>query len=88
MLAQGAILKDVGKEVIDYLKSKGFEYEETGELIDIETLAKSFVKNGFADQLEVEPADKGSNYTWYNLYGIEAYKPCTMLLRIHFSLAH
>lgn len=74
MLAQGAILKDVGKEVIDYLKSKGFEYEETGELIDIETLAKSFVKNGFADQLEVEPADKGSNYTWHNLYGIEAYK--------------
>lgn len=74
LLAQGAILKEVGKEIIVYLKSQGLEYEETGELNDIKNLTESFVKNGFADKLDVEPADKGSKYTWHNLYGIEAYK--------------
>ena len=32
-----------------------------------------FVKNGFAEKLDVEPADKGENYIWHNLYGIDAY---------------
>jgi hypothetical protein len=33
--AQGSILKDVGKEIIDYLNSHGFEFEETGQLEDL-----------------------------------------------------
>lgn len=74
LFSQGTILKDVGKEIIDYLKSQGFEYEETGELADLKNLTDCFVKNRFADKLEVVPADKGSKYTWHNLYGIDAYK--------------
>lgn len=33
-----------------------------------------FVKNGFAESLDIEPADQGQNYVWHNLYGIAAYK--------------
>lgn len=73
LFTEGAILKDVGREIIDYLNSHGFEFEEIGEVSDLQTLTDHFVKNGFADQLDVEPADKGSTYTWHNLYGIEAY---------------
>lgn len=72
--AQGSILKDVGKEIIDYLNSHGFEFEETGQLEDLAALTDLFVKNGFAEKLEVVPADKGQNYIWHNLFGIEAYK--------------
>ena len=72
--AQGAILKDVGREIIEYLNDHGFEFEETGELEDLTTLTELFVKNGFAESLDIEPADKGNNYTWHNLYGIEAYE--------------
>lgn len=74
VFAQGYILKDVGKEVIEYLNRNGFPFEETGELSDLEAITNLFVKNGFADALDVEPADKGQNYIWHNLYGIAAYK--------------
>lgn len=74
VFAQGAILKDVGREIIDYLNSHGFKFEEKGNLEDLSTLTDLFVKNGFAEKLDVEPADPGQNYTWHNLYGIEAYK--------------
>ena len=37
-------------------------------------MTELFVKNGFAESLDIEPADKGNNYTWHNLYGIEAYE--------------
>lgn len=72
--AQGSILRDVGKEIIDYLKQHGFEFEEKGSLDDLSTLIELFIKNGFAEKLEIMPADKGQNYVWHNLYGIEAYK--------------
>ena len=72
--AQGSILKDVGKEIINYLNSHGFKFEETGTLEDLTTLTDLFVRNGFADKLDIEPAEKGERYIWRNLYGIEAYK--------------
>lgn len=72
--AQGTILKDVGQEIIEYLNCHGFQFEETGELEDLSTLTELFVKNGFAERLEIEPAERGNNYIWYNLYGIEAYE--------------
>ncbi len=74
VFAQGSILKDVGKEIINYLNSHGFEFEETGSLDDLTTLTDLFVRNGFADKLEVEPGETGTRYTWHNLYGIDAYK--------------
>jgi len=70
--AQGAILKEVGKEVIGFLKKNGFDYNETGTLEDIQGLMNMFIENGFAD-LEVSPAEKGDRYVWNNLYGIKAY---------------
>ncbi|MBN1219298.1 MAG: hypothetical protein JXM69_10250 [Anaerolineae bacterium] len=72
--AQGIILKDVGREIVDYLDGHGFQFEETGDLDDLATLIELFVKNGFAEKLEIEPADKGQNYIWHDLYGVAAYK--------------
>ena len=74
VFAQRSILKDVGKEIIGYLESRGFPFEETGELEDLNNLIELFVQNGFAERLDIEPADKGQNYIWHNLYGIDAYK--------------
>ena len=74
IFTQGVILKDVGKEIIEYLNSHGFQFQETGHLSDLEDLTQLFVKSGFADGLEIEPADKGQNYIWRNLHGIAAYK--------------
>jgi hypothetical protein len=72
--AQGSILRDVGKEIISYLNSHGFQFEEKGNMDDLSVLMDLFVKNGFADRLDIEQADKGQNYIWHNLYGIAAYK--------------
>jgi hypothetical protein len=72
--AQGSILRDVGKEILDYMQKHGFEFEETGTVEDFSNLTRLFVENGFTERLEITPADKGQNYTWHNLYGIDAYK--------------
>jgi len=74
VFAQGSILRDVGKELIEYLNRNGYQFEETGELEDISKMIELFVKNGFAEQLDIEPMDKGSNYVWHKLYGVDAYK--------------
>lgn len=75
VFAQGSILKDVGREIIEYLNSHGFQFEEKGDLDDdFSTLVELFVQNGFAEKLDIEPADKGQTYIWHNLYGIAAYK--------------
>jgi diguanylate cyclase (GGDEF)-like protein len=71
---QGVIMRDIGKEIIDYLNAHGYEFKETGSLEDIHTLVDLFVKNGFAESLVVRPADPGKNYIWKNLYGRPAYK--------------
>jgi|GEM_PF-3445961 len=74
VFAQGHILRDVGGEIIQYFNHHGFEFEETGQIEDLERIIQLFVQNGFAEQLEVEPAEPGNNYIWTNLYGIDAYK--------------
>ena len=72
--AQGSILRDVGKEIIDYLNRHGFQFEEKGDVSDLAALTELFVKNGFATKLEAHPANPGTNYIWHGLYGREAYK--------------
>lgn len=72
--AQATILRDVGRELIDYLNRHGFAFEETGSAEDLARLTDLFVKNGFCEKLEVQPAARGQNYIWHNLYGREAYK--------------
>jgi diguanylate cyclase (GGDEF)-like protein len=71
---QGIIMRDIGKEVVAYLNDHGFDFHETGSVEDLNTLINLFVKNGFAETLEVTPAEKGDNYIWTNLYGLAAYK--------------
>jgi hypothetical protein len=41
---------------------------------DLAALTDLFVKNGFADKLDIEASANGHTYTWHNLYGIDAYK--------------
>jgi diguanylate cyclase (GGDEF)-like protein len=74
VFTQGMIMRDIGKEVIGYLNDHGFGFQETDSIEDVTTLINLFVKNGFAEALEVSPADKGDNYVWTNLYGVAAYK--------------
>ncbi|MCF7802980.1 MAG: hypothetical protein K9N46_07870 [Candidatus Marinimicrobia bacterium] len=73
IFAQGKILEDVGKEILAYLNQHGFDFEEKGEISDLADLTEKFVENGFAGELTTEPAEKGQNFIWENLYGIEAY---------------
>lgn len=70
--AQNTILREVGKEIIEYLNKNGFEFNETGTIDDINTIIDLFVQKGFAE-LEVSAADKGMRYKWNKLYGIRAY---------------
>jgi diguanylate cyclase (GGDEF)-like protein len=74
VFTQGVIMRDIGKEVIAYLNSQGFGFQETNSVEDLNTLINLFVKNGFAGGLEVTPAERGDNYIWTNLYGLGAYK--------------
>ncbi len=62
VFTQGVIMRDIGKEVVAYLNEHGFDFQETGSVEDLNTLINLFVKNGFAEALEVTPADKGDNY--------------------------
>ena len=71
--AQGTVLHDVGKEIIDYLNKSGYEFHETDTIDDVKRMIDLYVSNGFVDKLEVFPADKGQKYIWHNVYGLEAY---------------
>lgn len=70
--AQDAMLRDVGKEIIEYLDGQGFQFNETGTADDVSRLLDLFIDNGFAE-VERRPAEKGEMYLWRNLYGIRAY---------------
>ncbi len=74
VFTQGVIMRDIGKEVVAYLNDHGFGFQETDSIEDLTTLINLFVENGFAESLEITPADKGDNYVWTNLYGLSAYK--------------
>jgi hypothetical protein len=71
---QASILRDVGKEIIDYLNRRDFKFTETGQEADLATLTELFVKNGFVGTLDVQPANPGNNYIWRDLYGVDAYR--------------
>jgi hypothetical protein len=46
--AQGPILRDVGKDLVEYLQQHGFEFEETGRIEDHPTLIRVLLESGFA----------------------------------------
>jgi diguanylate cyclase (GGDEF)-like protein len=74
VFTQGVIMRDIGREVVAYLNEYGFGFQETDSLEDLTTLINLFVENGFAEALEITPAEKGDTYIWTNLYGLSAYK--------------
>ncbi|MCG2787863.1 MAG: GGDEF domain-containing protein [Anaerolineae bacterium] len=74
VFTQGVIMRDIGQEVVAYLNEHGFGFQETDSVEDLNTLTDLFVKNGFAEALEITPAENGDTYIWTNLYGLSAYK--------------
>jgi diguanylate cyclase (GGDEF)-like protein len=74
VFTQGVIMRDIGKEILSYMGKSGYPLTETGSVQDLQVLIDLFVKNGFAEKLEITPADKGDTYIWTNLYGGKAYK--------------
>lgn len=72
--SQSIIMRDIGQEIIKFLKKEGLWFEETGSLEDLERLVKHFLDNGFADKLEVIPAPHGNYYIWHDLLLLSAYK--------------
>ncbi len=72
--AQGHIMRDMGKDLVDYLNRHGFWIEEEGNLDDLARVVELFLKYGFADKLEISPAEKGDYYTWHDLFLLSAYK--------------
>jgi hypothetical protein len=72
VFAQNTILKNVGGEILNYLKINGFNFKETGTIGDVLNIMKFFEKQGFAD-LESLPFEKGIKFKWTNLYGFNAY---------------
>jgi diguanylate cyclase (GGDEF)-like protein len=74
LFTQNIIMRDIGKDLIGYLNEHGFEFNETGSIDDLDRLIDLFIKNGFAESLTVTPAEHGINYSWKNLYGIDAYR--------------
>ncbi|MBK7453173.1 MAG: hypothetical protein IPJ46_05505 [Anaerolineales bacterium] len=68
VFTQGVIMQDIGKEVVAYLNEQGFGFQETDSVEDLTTLINLFVENGFAEALEITPAENGDNYIWTNLY--------------------
>lgn len=74
VFTQGVIMRDIGQEVVAYLNEHGFGFQETDSVEDLNTLIDLFVKNGFAEALEITPAENGDTYVWTNLYGLSAYK--------------
>jgi PAS domain S-box-containing protein len=72
--ARESILKDVGREIVGYLNKHGYRFEETGGVEDLSRTIDLFVRNGFAERLEVEPAERGQRFIWHDLYLLDAYK--------------
>jgi signal transduction histidine kinase/CheY-like chemotaxis protein len=71
--AVNSMLKDVGKEILEYLGKKGYKLEENGAN-DLTNIIDLFVRNGFTEELEIVPAERGDNYVWHDLFLLDAYK--------------
>ncbi len=71
--AQGAIMREVGRDIVAYLKEHEYWFEETGTPEDIGKVVEFFLANGFASSLEVREAEKGALYVWHDLYLLSAY---------------
>ena len=71
--AQSRMMREIGAEIIKYLKEQGHWFEETGTAEDISRVVELFMKNGFASSLDVSPAEQGETYVWHDLLLLDAY---------------
>ena len=74
VFAHGAVLRDIGREIIEYLVKNGFDFKEEGNLEDMDRLIDHFVQSGFAESLEILPEGNSKRYIWHDVYGAEAYE--------------
>jgi PAS domain S-box-containing protein len=72
--ARSSMLKDVGREVVRYLDKHGYKIGETGSIDDLARMIDLFTRNGFAEKLEIEPAEIGQRFIWHDLYLLDAYQ--------------
>ncbi|MBI1910642.1 MAG: hypothetical protein HYS21_01435 [Deltaproteobacteria bacterium] len=73
--SQEMLLRDVGRNIIDYLKDYGIEFKSGSTAEEtVANVISTFVEKGFVDRIEVTNTDKGVYGKWCNLVGIEAYK--------------
>lgn len=73
--SQEMLLRDVGRNIIDYLKDYGIEFKAGSTAEEtVANVISTFVEKGFVDSIEVRNTGKGVYGKWCNLVGIEAYK--------------
>ncbi len=80
--AQGAVLREVGKELTEYLGERGFAIDEHGDPGDLKRMIELFVANGFAREVELTETERGPDFVWHGLYGADAYR------RLHEEIAN
>ncbi|MDX2471722.1 MAG: ATP-binding protein [SAR324 cluster bacterium] len=68
------LIKEIGKEMQEYLAEAGYAIEETGTIEDVGKVIELFVANGFASSIEVSPGRDADIVKWHDLYGWKAYE--------------
>ncbi len=71
---QGLLLKETGKEILEYLNRRGYAIPMGGGAEDLNSVIDLFVGHGFAASVDIEPAGGGQRFTWHDLYGYGAYQ--------------
>jgi hypothetical protein len=74
VFAQAAMMREVARDMVEYLRERGMWFEERGGPEDMERVVEFFMQGGFAKHLEVKSADRGQFYIWHDLFLFDAYK--------------
>ena len=68
------LIKEIGKELQEFLAESGYAIEETGTIEEVERVIGLFVENGFASSIEISPGKNADKIIWHDLYGMKAYE--------------
>jgi DNA repair exonuclease SbcCD ATPase subunit len=58
---QGLIAKEMGREIFEYLKGRGYEVPRKESFDDVFVIVDMFARNGFVENLEIIEERKGQN---------------------------